>query len=59
MCSRVKARLSCQRDEVVRGVFDAGRIGIVLNKCVAQTGESQVIKERNTTSEIAEGELTL
>ena len=28
-----------------------GHIIIVLNECVAQMGESQVIKERNTTSE--------
>ena len=33
------------------GHAGGGHIIIVLNECVAQTGESQVIKERNTASE--------
>jgi len=42
----------------VRGAFDAGHTGIVLNECVGQTGESRVMRN-DSLLQNAEGELAL
>ena len=51
MCSRLKASSIMSEGRSGARSVRCGYIGIVLNECVAQTGDSQVIKERNTTSE--------